>query len=102
MINIKLNSLEGYLSSVYNAKARILFLCELNEKIEKSHKEKLKTFGYGSPYLIEFTVNGGETKRVILETVRPGGFGHDHFSDRALINYGSIQRSIFSQTRSLN
>jgi len=35
MINIKVSSLEDYLSSVYKAKAMILFLYELGEKIEK-------------------------------------------------------------------
>jgi len=84
MININASSLEDYLSFIYKAKARIIFLCELGEKIEKSQKEELKNFGYGTPYLIEFRVNG-ETKHVVLETVRPGGFGHDHFSDRAQI-----------------
>lgn len=83
MINIKVNSLEDYLSSIYKAKARILFLGKLGEKIERP-KEKLKVFGYGTPYLIEFEVKE-ETTRVVLETVRPGGFGHDHFSDRAQI-----------------
>lgn len=69
MINIKV-SLEDCLSFIYKVKARILFLCELGKKMEKSHKEELKTFGYGAPYLIEFSVNG-EAKRVVLETVRP-------------------------------
>jgi len=83
VIDIKMNRLEDYLSSVYKATVRILFLGELGKKLERP-KEKLKAFGYGIPYLIAFNVKG-ETKRVVLETVRPGGFGHDHFSDRAQI-----------------
>jgi hypothetical protein len=83
MINIKLDNLEEYLSSLYRARAKILFFGELGKKME-SPKEKLKAFGYGTPYLIEFDVKG-ETKRIVLETVRPDGFGHDHFSDRAQI-----------------
>jgi hypothetical protein len=83
LINIKVNRLEDYLSSIYKTKARILFLGELGKKLKKP-QEKLKAFGYGTPYLIEFNVKG-ETKRVVLETVRPDGFGHDHFSDRAQI-----------------
>src|SRR5690242_18969499 len=42
----------------------------------------LKTIGYGSPLFIEFET-GGETKKVVLETMEPSTFGHDHFSDRA-------------------
>jgi hypothetical protein len=44
----------------------------------------LKGFGYGFPYVIEFAL-GGEVKRAVLETLRPGGFGHDYGSDRAQI-----------------
>jgi len=42
----------------------------------------LKGFGYGVPYVIEFTINR-QPKVCVLETMRPEGFGHDHFSDRA-------------------
>jgi len=43
---------------------------------------KLKEFGYGVPYEVEFVIKG-ELKSIILETMRPGAFGHEHFSDRA-------------------
>jgi len=44
----------------------------------------LKGFGYGFPYVIEFSVKG-KVNRVVLETMRPEGFGHDFPSDRAQI-----------------
>ncbi|MEM2975254.1 MAG: phosphotransferase [Candidatus Bathyarchaeia archaeon] len=74
--------LREYLSSLHKRKVEILSVSELGKK-EKPKKE-LKGFGYGTPYLIQFKV-GNKTKRLVLETMRPEGFGHDHFSDRAHI-----------------
>lgn len=75
--------LREYLSSLYNADVKICGVWRLGgEKAEAS--KDLKGFGYGVPYVIEFRVKG-EVKRVVLETMRPEGFGHDHFSDRAQI-----------------
>jgi len=76
------NALCQYLSSVYKAKVEICELWKLGS--EKSGTKDLKGFGYGVPYVIEFRVNG-EVKKVVLETMRSEGFGHDHFSDRAQI-----------------
>jgi hypothetical protein len=74
-------ALRKYLSSIYGKDVEILGVWMLGgEKLED-----LKGFGYGYPYVIEFRVGGGEVKRVVLETMRPEGFGHDHFSDRAQI-----------------
>lgn len=83
MITLKADRLKEYLSSIYKTEAEILFIGELSKRKERP-KEKLKGFGYGIPYIIEFVVKG-ETKSVVLGTLRPGGFGHDHFSDRAQI-----------------
>jgi hypothetical protein len=73
-------ALHDYLFEVYNAKVEVLRVWRLGEKPEDSGD--LKGFGYGFPYVIEFKLNGATT-RVVLETMRPGAFGHDHFSDRA-------------------
>jgi hypothetical protein len=83
MITLQIDKLKEYLSSVYKADVEILFVGELGKKKERPGKE-LKGFGYGAPYVVEFTVKGKE-KSVVLETMRPGGFGHDHFSDRAQV-----------------
>ncbi|MEM2342271.1 MAG: phosphotransferase [Candidatus Bathyarchaeia archaeon] len=76
-------SLRKYFHEVYGPKADVLRVLEIVSGKEKSGEE-LKGFGYGIPYLIEVTVND-EVKRVVLETIRPSGFGHEHFSDRAQI-----------------
>ncbi|KPV65407.1 MAG: hypothetical protein AOA65_0198 [Candidatus Bathyarchaeota archaeon BA1] len=80
MLTLQLDKLREYLSSVYKADVEIRFVSELSRR--RKPREKLKGFGYGVPYVIEFVADG-EKKRVILETMRPEGFGHDHFSDRA-------------------
>ena len=45
---------------------------------------ELKGFGYGEQYFVEFCV-GGETRRVVLATLRLADFGLDHFADRASV-----------------
>ena len=44
----------------------------------------LKAYGYGVPLLIEFTA-AGEARRVVLETMSRGPFGHEHMADRAQV-----------------
>ncbi|RLI19555.1 aminoglycoside phosphotransferase family protein [Candidatus Bathyarchaeota archaeon] len=81
IIRFSKEHLEDYLSSVYKAKIRLIKVQELG--VEKTETQ-LKGFGYGKPYLIEFRLKD-EVKRVVLETVKPSSFGHEHFSDRAKI-----------------
>ena len=83
MTTLEVDRLKEYLSSIYKTEAEILFVGELGKK-KKRPEEKLKKFGYGIPYIIEFIVKG-ETKSVVLETMRPGRFGHEHFSNRAQV-----------------
>lgn len=72
-----------YLSSLYNADAEICGIWRLGcEKVETS--KDLKGFGYGVPYVIEFRINN-KLKRVVLETMRSEGFGHEHFADRGQV-----------------
>lgn len=100
LVKISRKALGEYLSHLYSGKVRISSVWRLgSEKLEGTHD--LKGFGYGFPYVIEFTVNG-EIKRVVLETMRPEGFGHDHFSDRAQIllwqhsTFGKLPRHVHS------
>lgn len=84
MLTLNVDRLKEYLSSVFKANVEIKFVGELGERKKEISEKELKGFGYGIPYLIEFNVNG-ETKYVVLETMRTEGFGHDHFSDRAQV-----------------
>lgn len=82
LIRLSIKDLEEYLSSAYRAPVKVSFLFRLGEEKESNAGRDLKGFGYGVPYVIEFTVDS-KVQRVVLETVRSDGFGHDHFSDRA-------------------
>lgn len=58
-----------------------------------------KEGGYGSPYRVSWQA-GGRTRTMVLETVRPGGFGHEDRSDRAgnllraFDEYGELDRHV--------
>jgi hypothetical protein len=80
LLELKAERVEEYLSSVYKETVRVLRVVPLRG----GQVAELKGFGYGAPYLIEFIVHG-QAKRLVLETMRPEGFGHDYFSDRAAI-----------------
>ncbi|UCE43826.1 MAG: aminoglycoside phosphotransferase family protein [Candidatus Bathyarchaeota archaeon] len=84
VFELQLDKLREYLSSVFGADVEVRYFGELGKRGIKPAKPraKLKGFGYGVPYEIRFVVRR-ELKSVILETMRPGGFGHEHFSDRA-------------------
>lgn len=84
-IKVTAKQLRGYLASLYDEDVTINCVCELGKKTPAAAKKELKGFGYGKPYLIEFTTKG-KKKSLVLETLRiGGGFGHDHFSDRAQV-----------------
>ncbi len=96
MFELRLDKLRDYLSSVYGAQVELRYVGELGKREAKKAKpeKKLKEFGYGIPYQVSFVVKG-ELKRIVLETMRPEGFGHQHFSDRAgiiLWQYSAFNR----------
>jgi len=80
MLELKVEKLEVYLREVYRTPVKVTGLAPLGS----DESNDLKGLGYGTPYVVEFTINK-EPKCCVLETIRPGGFGHDHFSDRAEI-----------------
>ena len=41
-----------------------------------------KGYGYGVPLRVDYTLDGAP-RRAVVETVRPGPFGHEHMADRA-------------------
>jgi aminoglycoside phosphotransferase (APT) family kinase protein len=46
--------------------------------------QEVKEGGYGTPYLLRWPSRGG-WRRLVLETVRPGAFGHEDRADRAAV-----------------
>jgi len=81
-----------YLSSLYGGDVEVCEVWRLGE--EKPKVADLKGFGYGFSYAVEFKF-GGEVRRVVFETMRPEGFGHEHFSDRAQVLLW--QNSVFNK-----
>lgn len=78
MPELKKERLKEYLSTIYRREVNITSVNEIG----KEGAADLKGFGYGIPYVIRFSING-TVKAVVLETMSPNTFGHDHFSDRA-------------------
>ena len=70
--------IERYLKSIAGESARILS----QSVLAKPGKAELKSYGYGTPVLIEYTV-GENRRKAVLHTIKPGPFGHEHMSDRA-------------------
>jgi len=79
MTELSRENLEPYLSSILGTPARVLRLAILGEKLETG---AIKGYGYGVPVLVEFEA-GGAARKVVVETVSAGPFGHEHMSDRA-------------------
>jgi hypothetical protein len=80
LLELKAERVEEYLSSVYKTAVKVLRVAPLR----RGQVADLKGFGYGVPYVIEFSISG-QPKRLVFETIKPEGFGHDYFSDRAAI-----------------
>ncbi|MDD1721575.1 MAG: phosphotransferase [Euryarchaeota archaeon] len=90
-------AINEYIRQVFGEGARVVEVSEFGQP-----PEELKGFGYGKPYRITLSV-GDTLKRVVLSSMRrEGGFGHDHFSDRAQIllwqnaTFGSLPRHVRS------
>jgi hypothetical protein len=82
MTDLRISALRDYLSSLEKANVEIVRVGGLQKPKKTKLVGKLKGFGYGTPYLIEYKV-GRKVKSGVLETMRPGGFGHDFPWDRA-------------------
>ncbi|MEM2602442.1 MAG: phosphotransferase, partial [Candidatus Bathyarchaeia archaeon] len=81
-MSLNLEELRRYLASIHGTEVSITSVRELGgAEGAVGARGELKGFGYGRPYLIEFSV-GGERRSAVLETMRADGFGHEHLSDR--------------------
>src|SRR5208337_4524537 len=76
---ITIQAVTNYLNALYSGPVRIL---SMTAEGKQETSRDLKAYGYGAPLFIEFEING-ERKKVVLETMAPSTYGHDHFSDRA-------------------
>lgn len=79
MPDVTRENLEPYLTSLLGQTVRIHGLAPLGEE---PAGDAVKGYGYGAPLLIEYEVSG-RRRRAVLESMKPGPFGHEHMSDRA-------------------
>ncbi|MFQ5520892.1 MAG: phosphotransferase family protein [Candidatus Methylomirabilia bacterium] len=68
-----------YLESLLGQPVRIIGLSPLGEPLQSG---SIKGYGYGVPIQVEYEVSG-RRHRAVVETIRPGRFGHQHMADRA-------------------
>jgi len=92
------DTLTRYLSSLHGAEVKVLSVGEFGKPGEAG-KLDLKGFGYGKPLLVDYEVEGKRFS-VVVQTMKPDSFGHEHPGDRAqsLIlayqTYGRLPRHV--------
>ena len=82
-------ALAPYLSTVHGAAATAVRVTPLG-----GGRQGDKGYGYGIPLRVDYTLHGA-ARRAVVETVRPGPFGHEHMADRAqslLWAHGAFRR----------
>jgi hypothetical protein len=82
MTEISAEAIRRYLSRLFDAEVEITGLHLLGRTGRP--EEVLKGYGYGEPLRIDLLIDG-KRRRVVLNTVKPGGFGHERMDDRAAI-----------------
>jgi len=81
--DLRLGSVRDYLASLEKKPVNIVRVEEFRRPGKRRPVAKLKGFGFGTPYLVEYKVRGGTNKSAVFGTMHPGGFGHDFPCDRA-------------------
>jgi tRNA A-37 threonylcarbamoyl transferase component Bud32 len=96
MPTLRKDSLEQYLQSRFGPGVTLLSY----EVIGKaSSKGAQKQYGYGTPVKLTFRI-GHRVQSAVLETMKPGPFGHEHPADRAQAilwdydSYGRLPRHV--------
>lgn len=93
---LRRQSLEQYLRARFGPEAKLLSFGEIGKE---SSKGTQKQYGYGTPVKVTFRA-GRHVRSAVLETMKPGPFGHEHFADRAQAmlwdyeSYGRLPRHV--------
>lgn len=82
MEELNRTKVERYLKSVIGEQTTVRSLAPLGASEDDREQKKC---GYGTPVLVEYELATGERKSVVLHTISPSPFGHEHMSDRAQI-----------------
>ena len=79
MRDLRQQEVERYLQSVLGAQVAVIGVSVLGTNRES---KDVKDFGYCVPLRVDFWV-GDRRRVVVLHTMTPGPFGHEHMADRA-------------------
>lgn len=96
MAMLKRKHLEAYVQSRFGAAAKLLTFGPIGQETSSA---AVKGYGYGSPIRLTIQV-GRRIHRVVLVTMKPGPFGHEHAADRAQAllwdyeSYGRLPRHV--------
>ncbi len=96
MPTLKKRSLERYLQARFGPDARLLSFGEIGKE---SSRGTQKRYGYGTPIKVMYRL-GRQVQSAVLETMKPGPFGHEHMADRAQAmlwdydSYGRLPRHV--------
>jgi hypothetical protein len=88
MTELTLEAIQRYLSSLKGEPVQVLHLAPLGEDRQD---KTIKFCGYGSPIRVNYQQANREAQSLVLHTMRPGPFGHEHMADRAQILLWSNQ-----------
>ncbi len=80
MPDLKREEVQRYLQSVVGAPVTVVEMAILGGEREN---QDVKGYGYGVPLKVDFRLHNGEARTVVLHTMTPGPFGHEHMADRA-------------------
>lgn len=98
MPTLKKRQLEQYLRQRFGPGTELLSYGRIGQE---SSESDLKGFGYGKPIRVAYR-SGGQVRSVVLSTMSPGPFGHEHPADRAQAmlmdydTYGKLPRHVRS------
>ncbi|WP_447983707.1 phosphotransferase family protein [Nitrospira sp. Nam74] len=93
---MKRRHLETYVQGRFGPRAKLLTFGPIGEETSSS---AVKGYGYGSPIRLTLQI-GRRLHRVVLVTMKPGPFGHEHHADRAQAllwdyeSYGRLPRHV--------
>ncbi|MBI3356215.1 MAG: phosphotransferase [Nitrospirae bacterium] len=96
MPTLSKQALERYLRTRFSPEATLLSYGVIGKA---SSKGVQKRYGYGTPVKLTFRV-GRSVRSAVLETMKPGPFGHEHMADRAQAmlwdyeSYGRLPRHV--------
>ena len=96
MPTLRRQQLEQYVQQRFGPGVKLQSFGPIGKETDAS---AVKGYGYGSPIRLTFRSNG-KIHRTVLETMKPGPFGHEHPADRAQAllwdydSYGRLPRHV--------